>query len=135
MIDSASPQSRSLNTHLKRYCASAVAFALTIQMLTFSVPAQSLSKVEHETLNDDREEISAPHKNKISPDLEEKSDDLESGLRADETQKVIIRLKSETDLDEMLGNSFSQTEQKQIFAEEARHNKAKAGILMTDLWL
>lgn len=72
-------------------------------------------------------------KSKLSPDLEEKTDENFYGLRGEETQKVLIQLKSDTPLNILQTNDLSESDQKQMFAREIVGNKVKSGILMGDL--
>ena len=115
--------------NLKQFAAGFLLFAFCFQMVAFNVKAQ-LSKSE--TAPKDETADFAPQ-SKIAPDLQEKTNELMNGVRNDELQKVIIQLKSETGFNEMSGNNSSESDQKQLFAREVSSNKAKAGILMTDL--
>ncbi len=122
----------------KQTFATLVLFALSIQMVSFSVFAQSFRKDQSEDIsvandsNPDVQEDFAPKK-KISPDLEEKADQAFYGVVADRMERVIIQLKSETGLNDMAGNDLNENEQKDLLALEVQKNREKSGILVTDL--
>jgi hypothetical protein len=81
----------------------------------------------------DGEVINQSATRKIAPDLEEQTDSVFHNLRGDQTQKVIIQLKSETPLNETLDNLSDEAEQSLMLAEEVSKNKVKSGILKTSL--
>lgn len=54
-------------------------------------------------------------------------------MRGEETQKVIIQLKSETPLNEMSGNSLDKAAKSEMFAKEVRSNKEKTGLIVNDM--
>jgi subtilisin family serine protease len=108
-----------------------VAFCLQLSGIT--VIAQRTSRQSAIITKKEFEDNKNEPRTKISPDLDEKTNELSYGLRNDETQKVIIQLNSEMPLDELSSNAVSETGQKQMFADEVRGNKEKTGILMADL--
>ena len=130
-----------LTNNLKQFGAGFLLVAFCLQIFSFTATAQfakdrSADRKVNETLSDEASAGRITNQNakhKIAPDLEEKTDSSYHNLRDDETQKVIIQLKSETPLNKMLGNSLSEAEQEQMFVQEARKNKAKAEVLLTDL--
>lgn len=101
-------------------------------MFAFTATAQKFSSKTSDEIKS-VEEIPTISDHKISPDLDEKSNEQFYGLRGDETQKVIIRLKSETNLSEINADSLNPSEQKRVFAAEFAGNKSKTGILMSEL--
>ncbi len=117
-----------------KYFAAFLFFALCLQMFAFGIQGQTLkSNTKKQDVAIDEVTDAVPSKNKVAPDLEEKTNDLSFGLRADEMQRVIIQLKSETPLNQMFGNSLSKNEQNQIFKNEVRGNRQKSDILFSDL--
>lgn len=117
-------------TNYRQLFATFALFTLCAQMLSISIFAQSLEKNKTDLATNDAPLI---QQSKIAPDLEEKSNDLFYGLKSDETQKVIIQLKSETPLNEMFANSLKEADQKQLFAAEINNNKDKSRRLSVDL--
>jgi len=119
----------------KQTLATLVLFAMSIQMGSFSVFGQSLKKDQGEDISVERPNAKAAEVrgSKIAPDLEERTSELSSGMRGDETQKVIIQLKSETGLNDMMGNNLSKSDQKALFALEVQNNKDQTGILIAGL--
>ena len=69
---------------------------------------------------------------KIAPDLEESANEAFHPKRPDAMQKVIIQLKSETNLNDMAGD-LSDTERTAVFAREVQASREKKGIIVTDL--
>ncbi len=133
LVETNSKQMNKLS--LKQFFAMLALFAVTTQMVSFSVFGQSkrfdnAEVVVDETQNDGSDEIG---QSKIAPDLQEKTDELIYGSRSDKTEKVIIRYKSGSSLDDFSGIDISDTERTQKFAQEAESNREKAGILVTDL--
>ena len=121
--------------NFKQTFAALTLLAMSIQLFSFSIFAQSLRNEKSEEViktNQDEQADLTP-KSKIAPDLEEKSNELFYGLRGDEIQKVIIQLKSDTNINEMFGNDLSEAEQTQMLAQEVISNKSKKGLLMSDL--
>ena len=110
--------------------------AFAMQMVPFAAFGQS-SRFDKTTMETDPPSYPNPgvdvEKSKIAPDLEVKTTELSYGSRADERQKVIIQLKSETDINEMSGNDLSAAERKALIAKEVENNIEKTGILVTDL--
>ena len=120
---------------LKQYITSVLLLVLAMQMLSFGVAAQlrnsdsktsAISKVKQEEAED------FSPKRKIAPDLEEKTEEAFHGIRADEIQKVIIQLKSETQLNESLGD-LNATDRDSMFAREVQANNDKKGLIVSDL--
>ena len=122
--------------NFKQTFAALILFALAVQMFSFSVLAQSLKNEKSEEVSQETkldEQADFTPKSKIAPDLEEKTDELFNGLRGDEVQKVIIQLKSDSQMNEMFGNDLSEDEQARILAREIQANRDKKGLLMSDL--
>ena len=121
--------------NFKQFFAAFALLAMSVQMFSFSIFAQSLkNEMSQEVIKTNQDEqADLTPKSKIAPDLEEKSGELSNGLRADEPQKVIIQLKSETSLNEMLGNTVNEAERAKLFEREVQANKSKKGLLMSDL--
>ena len=118
----------------KKYSAAFLFFALCLQMSAFGIQGQTFkSNTKKPDVTLDEVKDAVPSKNKIAPDLEEKTNDLSFGFRADEMQRVIIQLKSETPLNEMFGNNLSQADQTRMLKDEVRSNLQKSGILLSDL--
>ena len=115
--------------NFKQFFATLTLLALSMQMFSFTVFAQSLvndTRAEKVLeINQDEPADFAPN-SKIAPDLQESVDGLANGFRADETQKVIIQLKPSTELNEMFGNDLSEADKKSLFDEEKRGNRQKA---------
>jgi len=107
--------------------------AFLLQVFSFTVTAQFAKQGKSHKLEQPDQVMPAVSRSKIAPDLEQKADDLLYGRQADQMQRVIIQLKSETPLNEMFGNSMSEAEQKEMFAQEASSNREKTGILISDL--
>ena len=74
-----------------------------------------------------------PNRSKIAPDLAEKTDELDFGSRREEMQRVIIEMKSETSLNEMIGDASDQGGRDVLFAQDVRANRAKADVLKVSL--
>ena len=119
--------------NLKQLFAGFLLFAFCFQMVAFNVKAQTFKSEESQDTVKTDEQVDFTPKSKISPDLEEKTDELFNGLRGDEVQKVIIQLQSDSQINEMLGNDLSEAEQTQVIAQEVQSNKQKKGLLMSDL--
>src|SRR5688500_4224424 len=111
--------------NLKQFFTALLFSAFCLPMFAFSLKAQSLKDANSDDASKE-ENRTTTVRSKISPDLEKESNDLMYGLRADETQAVIIQLKSETPLNEMFGNALDEAAQTQLLAREARNNKDKA---------
>ncbi|MGI8882883.1 MAG: hypothetical protein ACR2IA_01395, partial [Pyrinomonadaceae bacterium] len=112
--------------------------AFLLQMFVFNAAAQLSPRGKSENTevserNKSDKLLPMTLKSKISPDLEEETDKVFHNMRGDKMQKVIIQLKSETLLNEMQGNDLSESDQKQMFVQEARNNKTKTRLLVTDL--
>ena len=132
---------KNLTNNLKQFGAGFLLVAFCLQMFSFTATAQfvkdrSVEKKADETLSDDAIDgrftnQTAPRK--IAPDLEEETDSVFHNLRGDKTQKVIIQLKTETPLNKTFKSSLGESDQNQMFAQEAGRNKIKAEVLMTDL--
>jgi hypothetical protein len=126
------PDFNKLANNLKQFGAGFLLVAFCLQIFSFTTTAQFVKSRNAERKVDETLSDEAPGeriaKNKIAPDLEEKTDGLFHNLRRNETQKVIIQLKSETPLNKMFGNSLSESEQEQMFGEEVRRNKEKTGM-------
>lgn len=121
---------------LSRSSAWFLMIMLCLQMLPTNILAQrSFDKKSDEIqpTSKDENEDSLTKRSKVSPDLEEKVNEVMFAGEADSMQKVIIQLKPETPLNAMLGNSMSESETKQMFAQEVQSNKTKSGILISDL--
>ena len=122
---------------LKSFFAAAILLAFGLQIFPFAAAAQNMKVVEKELISDkeiiSRDEPATEIKNKVAPDLQAKTDEQSYGFRADETQKVIIQLKSETPFNEMFGNNLSEKQRDALFSGEVRANKEKSGIFMADL--
>ena len=120
---------------LKQYVASLLLVVMTLQMLSFVVAAQrrnSDSKSPEISITKQEVQEDFSPKSKLAPDLEEKAGDVYQGMRSDETQRVIIQLKSETRLNEILGN-LNAADRDAAFVSEIRANKDKKGIIISDL--
>ncbi|MEP6903135.1 MAG: S8 family peptidase [Actinomycetota bacterium] len=120
------------NFKFNNLIAALTLFALCLQISAFSAAAQMRRQQTTET-KQALEESPSVENIKIAPDLAEKTKDLTYGWRSDETQKVIIQLKTETPLNNMFGNNLTDAEQKQVFAQEVMTNREKSGILIADL--
>ena len=110
---------------LKQIFASLIFAAICVQMLAFNVNAQLLRRDGKSDESGKTEQEIPAAKYKIAPDLEEKTNDLMAGRQADQTQKVIIQLKSETGLNDLFGNSMSAEARGRLIAEEVENNKNK----------
>lgn len=119
--------------NLKQIFASILFSALCLQMFAFSINAQSFKRRAKQSEEVSEEKPVPAAKYKIAPDLEERTNDVMFGLQADETQKVIIQLKSATPLNAMFGNSLNEADQKELLKQEAENNESLVGILLTDL--
>ena len=119
----------------KQTFATLVLFALSIQMVSFSVFAQSFKNVKTEEVATEKqiEPIDEAPQSKIAPELQEKTDDLIYGRIGDRTEKVIIRYKTDTSLNNISGDEFSDKVRVEMFAKEAESNREKTGILVADL--
>lgn len=104
-------------------------------MFAFGVNAQTFrTRVRKQAGVTPTEDIGAVVvKKKISPDLEERTNELMFGLRPDTVQKVIIQLKSATPLNEMFGNSLDEKTRQELIEKEVENNQSFTGILLTDL--
>ena len=109
-------------------------FAFCLQMLAFDVRAQSRKAERSVEVYDVKEDIQTDFspKRKIAPDLEEKTEEVFHKMRSDEVQRVIIQLKSETRLNESLGD-LSTKERDEMFANEVKSNRNKGGIIIAGL--
>ncbi len=125
-----------LTNRLKQFSAGLLLSAFCLQIFAFTATAQSV-KIDrtNKTIieNEENVETKAAPQSKIAPDLEEKADELFYQGGKDVLQKVIIKLKSETPLDELTVSAMNETDRIQMFAEEAHNNKTKAGMLVSDL--
>lgn len=113
--------------------------AMSVQMFSFTIFGQSFKTDKFEEMPKAKQNIQDVQKSKIAPDLEKKTDELFYMGGEDQVQKVIIQLKSETPLNEMLddtgsfGNAIGKEERENMFAREVRANKSKTVVLKTDL--
>jgi serine protease AprX len=117
-------------TDLKKSGAGFLIAAFCFQMFAFTANAQTFKKESSEMKNAETQIVSI---NKIAPDLEEKANDLFFGLRAEENQKVIIQLKSDTSINEMSGNNLTEVNRNQMLAQEVGNTKKRTGRLMPEL--
>ncbi len=106
--------------NFKQFFATLILFALSMQMVSFTVFGQSFKNyksedVAKEVQNGQMDEV---RQSKIAPDLEESLNDVSNGLRADETQKVIIQLKPATNINNFAGDEVSQSVKEQMLANE-----------------
>jgi subtilisin family serine protease len=107
--------------------------AFCLQLSGITVVAQKTSIRNEVSTKKEIDVKDTVPRSKISPDLDEKTNELSYGLRADETQKVIIQLRSDSPLNELPGDAFSEKEHKQLLAEKVQENKANSAILKSDL--
>lgn len=125
--------------NLKPTFAALVVLALCWQMLAFDIAAQKMpnreASAEMPASAKQNQPQEAFRQSKIAPDLEEKTGDLAYGRVADKTQKVIIQLKSETGLDEMLSDDVSEAARAEMAAVEVRSNKERAVRLNSELYI
>ncbi|NOT48313.1 MAG: S8 family serine peptidase, partial [Acidobacteria bacterium] len=126
----------------KRSIANIVMFSLVLMnVASIRIFAQSPTSkrqnaeiVRDETGSGQSTELNAPvRKTKIAPDLEERANELSRGFYADENQKVIIELKSETPLNRMFGNNLSDADKNALFETEVKGNREKTGVLAENL--
>ncbi|MBK8150433.1 MAG: S8 family peptidase [Acidobacteria bacterium] len=120
-------------SNLKYLLATVVLSAMTFQAFSLSVLAQKQKDV---TPFSDEKQVPTETRaslGKVAPDLDEKAESFAAGFQGEETERVIIRLKSDTGLNGMFGNSLSYGEQRRIFAREIRNNQERSGILLSDL--
>ena len=125
----------------KQFGAGFLLVAFSLQTFSLATAAQFVSNREMEKkatemrLDEafDSEVINQVAPSKIAPDLVEKTDEFLYGYRAEETQTVIIQLKSATPLDEMLSDPAIEADQQQMFAREVGNNKAKGKFLKSEL--
>jgi serine protease AprX len=115
---------------LKKSGAGFLIAAFCFQMFAFTANAQTFRKESSEMESAETQIVSI---NKIAPDLEEKTNDLFLGLRAEENQKVIIQLKSDTLINELTGNNLTETDRNQMLAQEVGNTKKRTGNLLTEL--
>jgi len=105
-----------------------------MQVFCVSVNAQLTKSRIRQSEESVNEQINVqPAKYKISPDLEEKVNNVAYGFRADETERVIIQLSTDSPLNNMFGNTLKTADQKRLLKEEAEKAQFNSGILMTDL--
>lgn len=120
--------------YIKQIYSALLFLALGTQIWMVGINAQSIkTKVRDLDETATKEKAIPAAKHKIAPDLEEKVDNLFYGLRGDETQKVIIQLKSDSVLDDSFSDALSATEKEEIIKEDTEKAKVNGGILMTDL--
>lgn len=119
----------------KQTFAKLVLLALSIQLVSFSVIGQSFKNARSEEVATEKQidPIDEAPQSKIAPDLQEKLTTCFPGRIGDRSEKVIIRYKSDSSLNDMSGNDMSDKERVQMFAQEAESNQEIAGILVTDL--
>ena len=74
---------------------------MSVQTFSFSIFGQSFKNDQSGDASGQKQqsEDNLP-KSKVAPDLQESVDNLSNGFRADETQKVIIQLKSATEINQ-----------------------------------
>ncbi len=121
--------------NFKQTFATLVLFALSMQMVSFSVFGQSFEKDQPEEVVNEKPSgpVDEIRQTKIASDLESRALELSAGMRSDDTQKIIIQLKSDSGLDELKDTALSPATQATLFAQEVQKNKEKVGILVTDL--
>ncbi len=86
-------------TRLKQFGTGFLLVAFSLQIFPSAASAQFTNDRRTGKKADERlfdEAIGGKVRNKIAPDLEEQTDRVFYNMRGDETQKVIIQLKSET---------------------------------------
>lgn len=117
---------------LAAFCLQMFSFTATAQLVNDKNAAKQNDEMISEATIDERFVVhNAPYK--IAPDLEEKTDEVFHNLRGDETQRVIIQLKSEASLNLITSDTISDADQKETFAGEAVKNKEKTETLINDL--
>ena len=112
--------------NFKQLFATLILFAMSVQMLSFTVFAQSLKNDNSEEVSEETRQTDLTPQSKIAPDLAEKADEQNFGFRADETQSVIIQLKPATEINNFLGEEVSQDVKGQMLKVEVRANKSRA---------
>src|SRR5687768_15329420 len=78
--------------------------AFVLQIFSFTVTAQFKSRSQSDN------QPATRAKNKMSPDMEEFTSELEDGFRADAMQRVIITLETSLDLDAIAQNTADEQE-------------------------
>lgn len=107
--------------------------ALSLQIVPLTAFGQTKDVATETASQVTKIEQTAELRSKIAPDLEETVNEQAFGLRADQNESVIIQLKPSTQVDELADSPISSTEKERIFASEVRNNKARSGILVTDI--
>lgn len=115
-----------LHKTTRNFLSASVLLSFLLQILLVSASAQRLAK-KAEAATPEVSEM----KRKFSPELEENTNDFYFGRKSDEVKKVIIRLKSSTNLNEMFGNNLDENSRRQLFAQETSANKSRS-LLVRD---
>ena len=122
-----------IKNHLKKFGVGLALTALGLQPLVLSVKAQSVKGNGTKTAVIQQYEPAAVQPTKIAPDLNETIESKLYTFERDAMQKVIIQLRSATQLNESFDDSLDAAGKQQLFAEEFRANKAHSAEMRTKL--
>ncbi len=118
--------------NFKQTFATLVLFALSVQMVSFTVFGQAARFDRTDSTEKQTDQMDEIRQSKIAPDLEEPANEAFHNMRPDGMQRVIIQMKSETPLNENLGD-LNEDEREAMFEREVEANKGTKGILVTDV--